>query len=468
MSNKKNFVIFVFVSIIILLFSGLAVFLSMHINRNDVGNNFQDDISNIPVSSSFDNETLKDFLAPREINWESFKTFDAAYGMDEQIKQLKGDLDRFIYPEKYRLIKDKNQNKQYVSYSSKNEITPPPRGVIFYGPPGTGKTFLAKCAAKEANMTFYPITSANTAQEIEETFKKARKNSPSIIFVDEAEEIIKSRDGKTVTLEEGDAKKTNIFLTQLDGISTDPDKPIYFIAATNHIDKIDSAIRSRLEELYIGYLKPEQRLGYLELMFKKYNVTPSAFEHLKKITEVFNKALEKPEKYAELITLGKLSIASIGTVEDKGPLKNLDEITAEEEFIRKYEATLKIKVPKSCEGKKLDFFKNLERVKTHFYNIQSGRKLEMMITIAANKAAFSGGSQFTSNIINEMIVSPINGEPMLNSNNEQQFLARPITESVLCILPEDLEYALKNYIGHGAGINSEEIKKINSLLGNNI
>ncbi|KND62754.1 AAA+ ATPase [Candidatus Phytoplasma phoenicium] len=175
-------------------------------------------------------------------NTKDFPGFKNVIGMKPIISQLKEVLDYLLHKDLYKSMGLKKTQK----------------GILLYGPPGTGKTFLAQVFAKESGLPFFAIVPSNSMKEIEDEFKKARRNSPSVVFVDEAEEVLKSRTSEK--LEEGDAKKTNLFLTEIDGVKTDPDNPICFIAATNHFNKIDDAIKSRLEAKYIGYLYTEELL----------------------------------------------------------------------------------------------------------------------------------------------------------------------------------------------------------------
>lgn len=113
-----------------------------------------------------------------------------------------------------------------------------PTGVLFYGPPGTGKTATAKALASEIDWAFLPATGADLARDpkaLEKLYAKAKELRPCIIFVDEADELLKSRDYSPNT------ESTNKLLTLMDGVN-DRIKDVVWVAATNNPDQIDAAL----------------------------------------------------------------------------------------------------------------------------------------------------------------------------------------------------------------------------------
>ena len=113
-----------------------------------------------------------------------------------------------------------------------------PTGVLFSGPPGTGKTATCKALAKKLGWAFLPATGADLARDpkkLDALYAKAKELRPAIVFIDEADELVRSREFSSST--EG----TNKLLTIMDGVG-DRVKDVVWIAATNHPDQIDPAL----------------------------------------------------------------------------------------------------------------------------------------------------------------------------------------------------------------------------------
>ncbi|MEX3952812.1 AAA family ATPase [Paraburkholderia sp. EG287B] len=121
-----------------------------------------------------------------------------------------------------------------------------PRGVLFVGPPGTGKTQAAMALAKTGNFAFLKITGADIIADPrswDKLYREACDIRPCVLFIDEVDGILQDR------RHSGHGMLTEKLLDTLDGASgRTPD--VLFIAASNHISRIDTAaVRSgRFEE----------------------------------------------------------------------------------------------------------------------------------------------------------------------------------------------------------------------------
>ncbi len=123
-----------------------------------------------------------------------------------------------------------------------------PSGVLLEGPPGTGKTLLARAVAGEANVPFYSISGSDFvemfvgvgASRVRDLFNNAKKNAPSIIFIDEIDAIGRRR-GNGVGGGNDEREQTlNQLLVEMDGF--EGDEGVIVIAATNRSDVLDPAL----------------------------------------------------------------------------------------------------------------------------------------------------------------------------------------------------------------------------------
>lgn len=144
-----------------------------------------------------------------------------------------------------------------------------PRNVLFYGPSGTGKTMLAKALANEASVPFFPVKATQLIGEyvgdgsrhLHQLYDRAEDLQPCIIFIDELDAIALDRRFQELR---GDVSEiVNALLTEMDGI--EEREGICTISATNRIDTLDPAVRSRFEE-EIEFVRPnlEERLAILQ------------------------------------------------------------------------------------------------------------------------------------------------------------------------------------------------------------
>lgn len=150
-----------------------------------------------------------------------------------------------------------------------------PNGMLLYGPPGCGKTFFAKHFAEEVGFNFMCITPATlksryvnaTQENIAKMFKEAEENAPTVIFIDEMNELVPNRDDGNV--HEMSRSAVNEMLAQMDRTG---EKGVFIIGATNYPNMIDPAIlrAGRLDKkYYIGVPDFEARMALFKLYLEK-------------------------------------------------------------------------------------------------------------------------------------------------------------------------------------------------------
>lgn len=150
-----------------------------------------------------------------------------------------------------------------------------PNGMLLYGPPGCGKTFFAKHFAEEVGFNFMCITPATlksryvnaTQENIAKMFKEAEENAPTVIFIDEMNELVPNRDDGNV--HEMSRSAVNEMLAQMDRTG---EKGVFIIGATNYPNMIDPAIlrAGRLDKkYYIGVPDFEARIALFKLYLEK-------------------------------------------------------------------------------------------------------------------------------------------------------------------------------------------------------
>lgn len=125
-----------------------------------------------------------------------------------------------------------------------------PKGVLLVGPPGTGKTLLAKAVAGEANVPFFSVSGSSFiemfvgvgASRVRDLFENAKKEAPSIIFIDEIDAIGKSRAAGGMISGNDEREQTlNQLLAEMDGFNSDS-SPVIVLAATNRPEVLDPAL----------------------------------------------------------------------------------------------------------------------------------------------------------------------------------------------------------------------------------
>jgi cell division protease FtsH len=123
-----------------------------------------------------------------------------------------------------------------------------PRGVLLVGPPGTGTTLLAKAVAGEANAPFYSISGSEFvemfvgvgAARVRDLFEQAKRNTPSIVFVDEIDAVGRHRGAGLGGGHDEREQTLNQILAEMDGFDTNTN--VIVVAATNRPDILDPAL----------------------------------------------------------------------------------------------------------------------------------------------------------------------------------------------------------------------------------
>jgi len=220
-SDKNNVLVYI---LFFILFLGLGSLLLRYIQKQG---DFS--ISSRGISKKESSDIQTSFESSTAI--ESMKS-DVSFDDIGGISDVKIELEEII-----DFIKNP---KRYKSFGARM-----PRGVLLVGPPGVGKTMIAKAVANEAGVPFFYQSGASFVQiyvgmgakRVHELFAAAKKNAPSIIFIDEIDAVGKKRGS-----ERNDEREAtlNQLLTEMDGFEGSSN--VIVVAATNKIEVLDSAL----------------------------------------------------------------------------------------------------------------------------------------------------------------------------------------------------------------------------------
>lgn len=158
-------------------------------------------------------------------------SFDNVAGLEEAKQELQEVVDYLREPAKYQRIGGKV-----------------PKGILLVGPPGNGKTLLARAVAGEAGANFFSISASQFveifvgvgASRVRDLFSTAKKEAPSIVFIDELDAVGRSRGAGFGGGSDEREQTLNQLLSEMDGF--DSHEEVIVIAATNRPDILDPAL----------------------------------------------------------------------------------------------------------------------------------------------------------------------------------------------------------------------------------
>lgn len=158
-------------------------------------------------------------------------TFDDVAGLKEEKEELEEIVDFLKKPKKYTELGARI-----------------PKGVLLVGPPGTGKTYVTKAVSGEAGVPFYSISGSDFvemfvgvgASRVRDLFDQAKKNAPSIIFIDEIDAVGRRRGAGLGGGHDEREQTLNQMLVEMDGFGLN--EGVIVFAATNRPDVLDPAL----------------------------------------------------------------------------------------------------------------------------------------------------------------------------------------------------------------------------------
>lgn len=210
-------------------------------------------------------------------------TFDDVAGAEEEKAELQEIVDFLKNPRKY------------VEIGARI-----PKGVLLVGPPGTGKTLIAKAVSGEAGVPFLSISGSDFvelyvgvgASRVRDLFEQAKKNSPSIVFIDEIDAVGRQRGAGMGGGHDEREQTLNQLLVEMDGFGAN--EGVIVIAATNRKDILDPALLrpGRFDrQVYVGNPDVVGREAILQVHAKGKQFDPDvSFDSIAKTTAGFSGA----------------------------------------------------------------------------------------------------------------------------------------------------------------------------------
>ncbi|KAJ3957475.1 hypothetical protein N0V92_005939 [Colletotrichum tropicale] len=144
-------------------------------------------------------------------------------------------------------------------------------GCLLYGPPGTGKTLLAKAVAKESGANMLEVSGASindmyvgqSEKNVRALFSLAKKLSPLVIFIDEADALLAARGQRNRAAHR---ETINQFLREWDGMN---DTKAFIMVATNRPFDLDDAVLRRLpRKILVDLPLKQDRASILRILLK--------------------------------------------------------------------------------------------------------------------------------------------------------------------------------------------------------
>lgn len=210
-------------------------------------------------------------------------TFDDVAGADEEKEEL---------AEIVEFLKDPKKFDQLGARI--------PKGVLLVGPPGTGKTLLARAVAGEAGVPFLSISGSDFvemyvgvgASRVRDLFDKAKRQAPSIIFIDEIDAVGRHRGAGMGGGHDEREQTLNQLLVEMDGFGAN--EGVIVIAATNRPDILDPALLrpGRFDrQVTVNYPDQKGRVAILKVHAKGKPIGPDVdFESVAHATVGFTGA----------------------------------------------------------------------------------------------------------------------------------------------------------------------------------